>query len=49
MHHLGVSIHNSFQSLRLLQFGNAVKALAKKSNILSLQAVLEELSWILRL
>ena len=49
MHHIGFSVHSAYRSLRSLQIGKAVKALVKKSNVVSLQAVLEELSWIVRI
>ena len=49
MQHLGVSLHDAYRSLRSLRVGEALNELAKKSNIVSLQATLEELSWIVRI
>ncbi len=49
MHHLGVSLHDSYRLLRLFRFSQALKTLLRKSNILSFRATLEELSWILRI
>jgi MoaA/NifB/PqqE/SkfB family radical SAM enzyme len=49
MHHLGISFQNAYLWLRMLQIAKAVKALTKKSNIASLGAILEELSWIVRI
>lgn len=49
MHHIGLSIHDAYQSLRSARFGKAAKALLMRSNIGSIRAVLEELTWILHI
>ena len=48
MQHIGVSLHDSYQALRAGRVGQAVKALATRSNAGSLRALLEELPWLLR-
>ncbi|ACK64768.1 Radical SAM domain protein [Rippkaea orientalis PCC 8801] len=48
MQTIAVSVHDAYQSAKKGQFGDMIKALTRKENIGSLQAVIEELPWILR-
>ena len=49
MHYIGLSIHDAYRSLRSARFGNAAKALLRRSNIGSVRAVFEEFEWILKI
>jgi MoaA/NifB/PqqE/SkfB family radical SAM enzyme len=49
MHYIGLSIHDAYQSLRSARFGNAAKALLRRSNIGSVRAVFEEFEWIIKI
>jgi MoaA/NifB/PqqE/SkfB family radical SAM enzyme len=48
MQHIAVSLHDAYSDFRRGNITGGVKALARKSNVDSLRAVVEELPWILR-
>lgn len=48
MHHVGVSVHDSYQAFKQGKVGEGFKALTRKGNLGSIGAVLEELPWLLR-
>lgn len=48
MHHIGVSLHDSYQAFKKGQIGEGVKALTRKGNLGSIGSVMEELPWLLR-
>jgi MoaA/NifB/PqqE/SkfB family radical SAM enzyme len=49
LHHIGISLSDAFQSLRLGKPSEAIKALFRKGNLGSIRALLEELRWIVRI
>jgi MoaA/NifB/PqqE/SkfB family radical SAM enzyme len=49
MQYIGLSIHDAYRSFRSARFGNAAKALLRRSNIGSVRAVFEEFEWILKI
>ncbi|MGE4064361.1 MAG: hypothetical protein AB7E79_13425, partial [Rhodospirillaceae bacterium] len=48
MHHIGVSLHDSYQAFKRGRVGDGVKALTRKGNLGSIGSVLEELPWLLK-
>ena len=48
MQHIGVSLHDAYQSLAKGRPWSAVKTLATRSNVGSVRSILEELPWLLR-
>jgi MoaA/NifB/PqqE/SkfB family radical SAM enzyme len=48
MHHIGVSLHDSYQAFKHGKPAEGFKALARKGNLGSIGSVLEELPWLLR-
>ncbi|OPY63221.1 MAG: Cyclic pyranopterin monophosphate synthase [Syntrophorhabdaceae bacterium PtaU1.Bin034] len=46
MHHIGVSIHNAYQSLAHLKVKSAVTALMRRSNMGSIRALMEDSDWV---
>lgn len=48
MHHIGVSLHDSYQAFKKGKIGEGVKALTRKGNLGSIGSVMEELPWLLR-
>jgi hypothetical protein len=48
MHHIGVSLHDSYQAFKSGKPVEGFKALGRKGNLGSIGSVLEELPWLLR-
>ncbi len=48
MQHIGVSVHDAYQSFRRGKVGAGIKALGRTGNLGSIRAVLEELPWLVR-
>jgi MoaA/NifB/PqqE/SkfB family radical SAM enzyme len=48
MHHIGVSVHDSYQAFKKGDLGGGFKALTRKGNLESLGSVMEELPWLIR-
>jgi len=48
MQHLAISVHDVFQAMRSGKIGEAAGALMRRSNLGSMRALLEELTWLLR-
>jgi len=48
MQHVGVSVHDAYQSLKRGRFSDGVAALTRRGNLGSLHAVLEQLPWLLK-
>lgn len=48
MHHIGVSLHDSYQAFRRGRVRDGVKALTRRGNLGSIGSVMEELPWLLR-
>jgi MoaA/NifB/PqqE/SkfB family radical SAM enzyme len=48
MQHIGVSVHDAYQALRAGEWRESARALTRPGNWGSLQAVLQELPWLLR-
>jgi len=48
MHHIGVSVHDTYQAIKKGDLVGGVKALTRKGNLGSLGAVMEELPWLIR-
>lgn len=48
MQHIGVSVHDAYSALRSGDLRGAAKAVARRGNLGSLRAVLEELPWLLK-
>jgi MoaA/NifB/PqqE/SkfB family radical SAM enzyme len=49
LHHAGISLNDALRSLRSGRFRQAAKALLRKGNFGSIQALLEELRWIIHI
>ena len=48
MQHVGISVHDAYQSLKRGRFSDGVAALTRRGNLGSLHAVLEQLPWLLK-
>ena len=48
MQHVGISVHDAYQSLKRGRFRDGVAALTRRGNLGSLHAVLEQLPWLLK-
>ena len=48
MQHVGISVHDAYQSLKRGRFSDGVAALTCRGNLGSLHAVLEQLPWLLK-
>jgi len=48
MHHVGVSVHDTYQAIKKGDLVGAAKALTRKGNLGSLGSVMEELPWLIR-
>jgi len=48
MHHIGVSVHDAYQSFKRGNLLEGAEALTRKGNVGSLHAVLEQLPWLLK-
>jgi MoaA/NifB/PqqE/SkfB family radical SAM enzyme len=48
MHHIGLSVHDTYQALRSGELGEAAKALMRRGNLGSIRAVLEGVPWLLQ-
>lgn len=49
MQHIGVSVHDAYRALKARDLPGAARAFTRRGNLGSLHAVLEQMSWILRM